>query len=108
MPTSTEISQMMVESFVPDKAQGVNAIVQFELTGDDGGNFWLDIADGGITAHDGVAPSPKTTIKSTAEDYVKIATGEMNGMQAVMSGKLKISGDMGVAMKMQTMFQAPN
>ena len=104
MPTSQEISEMMVERFLPEKAQGVTAIVQFELTGDDGGNFWLDINDGGITANEGVAESPKTTIKSSAEDYLKIATGELNGMQAVMSGKLKISGDMGVAMKMQNMF----
>lgn len=104
MPTSAEISQMMVERFLPEKAQGVEAIVQFELTGDDGGMFWLDISNGGISASEGVAENPKTTIKSTAEDYLKVATGEMNGMQAVMSGKLKISGDMGVAMKMQTMF----
>lgn len=104
MPTSAEISQQMVDRFLPDKAQGVDAIVQFELTGDDGGMFWLNISNGGITANEGVADSPKTTIKSSAEDYLKIATGQMNGMQAVMSGKLKISGDMGVAMKMQTMF----
>jgi putative sterol carrier protein len=104
MPTSAEISQMMVEGFKPEKAAGVNAVIQFDLSGDGGGQFWLDINDGTISAHEGMAENPKMTLKSTTEDYYDVATGQLNPMQAFMSGKIKISGDMSLAMKMQTMF----
>ena len=43
-------------------------------------------------------------LKTTMEDLTSIANGDLNPMAAVMFGKLKISGDMGVAMKMQSLF----
>lgn len=105
MATIAEIKDGMVEAFQPEKASGVNAVIQFDLTGDNGGQFYLDIDDGSITVNDGMADNPKTTIVATTEDYFKVATGELGAMPAVMSGKLKIKGDMGVAMKMQQMFK---
>ena len=44
------------------------------------------------------------TVKASADDWFAVATGEMNAMQAFMTGKLKILGDMGLAMKLQTIF----
>ena len=105
MSKIAELKQGMIEAFQPDKASGVDATIQFDLSGDDGGQFYLDINDGNIEAHDGMADNPKTTIVASAEDYMKIATGELQAMTAVMSGKLKIKGDMGMAMKMQSMFK---
>ena len=105
MATIAEIKEGMVEAFQPEKASGVNAIIQFDLTGENGGHFYLNINDGTIDVHDGMADNPKTTIVATTEDYYKVATGELGAMPAVMSGKLKIKGDMGVAMKMQQMFK---
>ncbi|MDX1995182.1 MAG: SCP2 sterol-binding domain-containing protein [bacterium] len=106
MPTSTEISQMMVAGFKPEKAEGVDAVIQFDLSGDGGGQFYVHIANQGITAHEGVAENPKMTLKASAEDYYNVATGKLNAMQAFMGGKIKIQGDMGLAMKMQGMFSA--
>ena len=106
MPTSTEISEMMVSGFVAEKAQGVTTILQFDLSGDGGGQFWLDINDGNIQAYEGTHENPNMTLKASAEDYYNVATGKMNAMQAFMSGKIKIQGDMSMAMKMQGMFQA--
>lgn len=104
MPTTSEISQMMVSGFVPEKAEGVNAIIQFDLSGDNGGQFYLNIADGDISAGDGLADNPKMTVKADADDYYNVATGKTNAMQAFMSGKIKIQGDMSLAMKLQSMF----
>lgn len=104
MPTSAEISEMMVQHFDATKAQGLSAVIQFDLSGDGGGQFYLDINDGQITSHEGLAENPKMTLKSTAEDYYNVATGKLNPMQAFMSGKIKIQGDMGIAMKMQSIF----
>jgi putative sterol carrier protein len=104
MPTTAEIAETMVASFVPEKAQGVDVIIQFDLSGDNGGQFWLDIKDGQIASYEGVNENPKMTLKANAEDWYNVATGKLNAMQAFMSGKIKIQGDMSVAMKLNSMF----
>jgi putative sterol carrier protein len=110
MPTSQEVAGIfpaMASRFIPAKAEGVNAVIQFNLSGDNGGLFWLKIADGTCESGDGQAESPKMTLKAAADDWHAVSTGKMNAMQAFMSGKLKIEGDMGIAMKLQTMFANP-
>jgi putative sterol carrier protein len=47
------------------------------------------------------------TMTLAAQDYVDLIGGKLNGQMAFMSGKLKIAGDMGLAMKMQTLFKRP-
>ena len=105
MPALAEIKDGMVQAFQPDKASGVDAVIQFDLSGDDGGQFYIHINDGALEVHDGMSDNAKTTLVAAAEDYYKVATGELAAMPAVMSGKLKIKGDMGMAMKMQQMFK---
>ncbi len=105
MPTSNEIGNMMVEGFVAEKAQGLDAILQFDLSGDDGGQFYLEINDGEITKTEGIHENPNMTLKASSDDYYNVATGQLNPMQAFMSGKIKIQGDMSMAMKMQSMFK---
>ncbi|HUN07985.1 MAG TPA: SCP2 sterol-binding domain-containing protein [Aggregatilineales bacterium] len=107
MATVQEIAQIfpaMATRLIADKAQGVNATIQFNLSGDNGGMFWLKIADGTCEAGEGAAENPKMTLKAAADDWYAVSTGKMNPMQAFMSGKIKIEGDMGMAMKLQTMF----
>jgi putative sterol carrier protein len=107
MPTNTEIAQIfptMCERFIPTKAEGLNAIIQFDLSGDNGGLYWLRISDGKCESGEGQAENPKMTLKALADDYFAVVTGAMNPMQAFMSGKIKIQGDMSLAMKLQTMF----
>ena len=101
MPTATEISQMMVEKISPETAGDLDATIQFDLSGDDGGQFYLVINNGSGEAHQGVADNPKMTLQSSSEDWYKVMTGETKAMTAFMSGKIKIKGDMGLAMKMQ-------
>ncbi len=107
MPTNEEIAQIfpgMVSRFVPSKAEGVDAVIQFNLSGDNGGLFWIKVSDGTCTSGTGQAENPRMTLKASADDWYAVSTGKLNAMQAFMSGKLKIEGDMGMAMKLQTMF----
>lgn len=94
----------MVDHFIPEKAGDMTATILFDLSGDNGGFFWIKIADGAATTGAGETPDPAMTVKASADDWFAVATGQMNPMQAFMTGKLKILGDMGLAMKMQTMF----
>jgi putative sterol carrier protein len=107
MASQQEVAQLfpaMAERFVPEKAQGVDAVIQFELAGDNGGLYWLKINDGSCTAGEGQIDNARATFKAAADDWYNIATGQSNPMQAFMTGKLKVAGDMGLAMKMQQMF----
>jgi putative sterol carrier protein len=65
------------------------------------------IKDGACNVAEGAHASPNMTMTMAAQDYVDMISGKLNGQMAFMSGKLKIAGDMGLAMKMQSLFKRP-
>ncbi len=106
MATKEEISQIfprMLERFSAEKAGDLNTVIQFELSGDNGGTYWIKIADGQCTTGEGANDSTNMTVKASADDFLAIVNGQMNPMQAVMMGKLKVS-DVGIGMKMTQIF----
>ena len=105
--TPKEIFEAMPANLDPNGAKGVNATIQFNLSGDNGGEWYVTIKDGAATTSAGKAPSANMTMSMAAQDYVDMITGKLNGQMAFMSGKLKISGDIRLAMKMQTLFKRP-
>ncbi|MGQ0600410.1 MAG: SCP2 sterol-binding domain-containing protein [Anaerolineales bacterium] len=108
MPKVTTIKEIfdgMPGAFLADKAAGVNAVIQFEMTGDGGGAYYATLANGQCTVTEGVAPNPAMTLSASAADYIRIVNGELNPMQAFMQGKVKMKGDMSLAMKMQQFFK---
>jgi putative sterol carrier protein len=105
--TPQEIFAEMPNALNADAAKGMNATIQFNLSGDDGGQWYVVVKDGKAEVSKGTAPSPNMTLSMSAQDYVDMTMGKLNGQMAFMSGKLKISGDMGLAMKMQSLFKRP-
>ena len=105
--TPKEIFAEMPANLNADAAKGMNSTIQFKLTGDGGGDYYVEIKDGTAKVSQGTAPSPNMTMTMAAQDYVDMITGKLNGQMAFMSGKLKIAGDMSLAMKMQTLFKRP-
>lgn len=87
--------------FSAEGAKGMVATFQFNLSGDGGMNFYVNIDDGKMDAAIGTHASPTVTINMTASDYIKMVNGKLNGQMAFMTGKLKISGNIPIAMKMQ-------
>ena len=85
----------------PAKIAAMDAGFSFDLSGDDGGPFHITLHDGTGRAGPGAAESPNVTITMKDTDFVDLATGKLDGTAAFMSGKLKIKGDMGLAMKLQ-------
>ena len=84
----------------------MNAVIHFKFTGEEAGEWNARIEDGKVDVAQG-APSDAATMTLTADsgDYVKIFTGEIDGMQAFMQGKIKLGGDLNLAMKMMQMFK---
>jgi putative sterol carrier protein len=107
MPTAEEVFSEINNrlSTNPEKVKGMNATYQFDLTGDGGVQKYLTLANDTGQVHDGQAESPNITITMAANDFVDLATGKLDGTMAFMSGKLKIKGDMGLAMKLQNVLR---
>jgi len=104
--TISQLMEKMPGAFIPEKAQGVNAIIHFKFTGAEAGDWNATIADGRVDVAKGAPSQPATmTLTADSEDYVKLFTGELDGMQAFMQGKLKLGGDLNLAMKMMQMFK---
>ena len=81
------------DRFNAQAAKGVDVRFQFELSGKGGGTWYVEIKGGKLTVKEGKGPNPTATMKASAEDYLKIANGEMNKMLAFVRGKLKVDGD---------------
>ena len=103
--TVAELMERMPGAFIPEKAVGVDAVIQFKFTGEEAGDWNVTITDGKVDVARGTHPAPKMTLTADSADYVKIITGELDGMQAFMQGKIKLAGDLNLAMKLMQMFK---
>ncbi|WP_246017781.1 SCP2 sterol-binding domain-containing protein [Mesobacillus subterraneus] len=94
-----EIEKVMTEK--PEPIQGMNVVYQYEITGDDSGTFQLQINDGIARVIEGTEAEPNCTLKLTDKNFKKMIMGKLNGTAAFMTGKLKIQGSMGLALKLE-------
>jgi hypothetical protein len=85
----------------PDVVTKINAIYQFNISGPGGGAWTVDCTAPGGKVTAGTVPTAKCTVAATDQDFLNIVNGKLNPQMAFMSGKLKIQGDMGLAMKLQ-------
>lgn len=98
-----EMFMKMQSKFQPEKAEGLNASIQLRVS-DQEKDYWLSIYDDKVDLHEGITEDPRMTLIANAEDFAGVIEGELNPMQAFMSGKLTVKGDMGLAMKLQSIF----
>ena len=105
--TTQEIMTRLPEAFLAEKAAGVEAVVQCQFTGDGGGDWVITIRDSRCTVEPGQAPNPKLTLRLSAQDFHSLISGKLNGMQAFMLGKVKVTGDLSLAMRLAGLFKAP-
>jgi putative sterol carrier protein len=85
----------------PDVASKINAIYQFDITGPNGGSWFVDLTKPGGEVGTGATANPGCTVTMSDNDFVALFTKKLNGQMAFMTGKLKIKGNMGLAMKLQ-------
>jgi putative sterol carrier protein len=104
MATVQESFAAMPGRFRPDKASGTNATIQYDIGGEGGGTWNAVIKDGACTVNEGAATNPNLTLSIAAQDWLDMLSGKQSGQMLFMSGKLKIKGDMGLAMKLGSMF----
>ena len=110
MPTIDEVFKMIDAALKedPSRSQGLDAVYQFNLSGDEEGTYQVVLRPDGSYAGAGELETSNCTLSMESEDFKKLVQGEMNGTQAFLSGKLRIDGDMGLALRLQDVLSAYN
>lgn len=85
----------------PERTAGMSNSYLFEIEG--AGTWKVDVRDGGVTVTEG-GDGADCTISTSEETFEKIVSGDQNPTTAYMTGKLKVKGDMGAALKLQKLF----
>ena len=102
MSNVIEFLQKMTSAFDPQAASGANCVLQFNTSKP----AHITIKDGTATLAEGAASSPDVTLIMADEDLIALLKGELNGMQAFMTGKLQLEGDMMLAQRLGSFFDA--
>jgi putative sterol carrier protein len=98
----------MPRAFDPVGGKDVAGDIQFDISGEGGGKMVLSIADGQCSFWEGESTSPRLTIRSAGEIWLKVARGEINRAKALMDGLYHVEGDMSLLLRMGELFRAPS
>lgn len=94
----------MIVNFDAAAAEGVDAVFQWELLGDGGGAWHIAVKDGKAELFPEKHAAPNVSQMSSIDLFLGMVNFEVNAMQAFMSGKLKVTGDMMLAQKIMEIF----
>jgi putative sterol carrier protein len=84
----------------PEVGQAINGPVAFDLSGEGGGQWTIDLSTAEAPVTEGVADNAKVTLLMTATDFASMIHGELDAQKAFLTGQLKVKGDMGAALKL--------
>ena len=99
-----EVFEVMPKRFKSEAAQGLDAVFQFDIAGDDGGTWVLEVRDGACQVREETHANPNVSLSMTSDTWLSILNKELNAVQAFLSGRLKISGDIMLAQKIPDLF----
>ena len=85
----------------PDVAEKIGAVFQFEVSGPDGGSWYVDLSKPGGAVCAGTSADAGCTVAVKDSDLIALVNGKLSAGMAFMTGKIKIKGDYGLAMKLQ-------
>ena len=106
--TLAEIMAKVPQAFVPAKAGDMNAIVHFKFTGAEAGEWNATIRDGTCQVAQGIPRSrPTITVAADSDDFRRMVTGRLDPTRAFMEGRLKLTGNTELAIKLVSIFRMP-
>ena len=93
--------KVLPSRFKPEKAAGVDVIVQIRITGPNGGDWTVAIKNLKLEVKEGAHPSPAITLEMTEADYLDLVNGKMSGEKAFLMGKVRFKGNIALALKLR-------
>lgn len=100
-----QIFKQLPQNVDLSKLGDFKATVVFSLSGEGGGDYQVNIADGKVTTEKASDEKPTAKVSMDADDYKDMMSGKLNPVQAFMSGKVRVEGDLNAVMKLQSMFK---
>ncbi len=103
MASAKEIFEQKIPAKLQDKGDkisSIHTIYEFNITGEGGGVWSIDLTGGKKEVTAGSTGQAKCTVTVSAGDFSDIIDGKLNPQMAFMTGKLKVAGDMGLALKL--------
>jgi putative sterol carrier protein len=104
LTTVKELFQALPSKLDKEAAEDLDAVYQFDLSGPQGGQYQLLVQNGVCVVKEGTHANPHVTLSVDAEDCVRLLNGQLSGQAIFMSGRLQISGDLGLAMQLKSLF----
>lgn len=102
--TVKEVFETMPKVFAADKAVGVDAVFQFHITGGEAADWHIVVKSGACEISEGVHDKPSVSLTMADTDWLAMCNGQLDGMAAFMSGKLKATGNIMMAQQFRTLF----
>jgi putative sterol carrier protein len=105
---SSEVSaaiEALPRGFVAEKAGNLRALVQLDLTGENGDQWVLDVADGQCQVRQEVTDQPDVTLIMDADDLVALFNNQLDPVQAFMAGKIQVKGNLGLVLQLLGSFK---
>jgi putative sterol carrier protein len=102
--TVKEFFRVLPGKLDADAAEWIDAVYQFDLSGPHGGQYHLTVKDGTCVVHEGVHPDPHVTFSMSGEDCLGLLKGQLDGPSVFLSGRLRVSGDLGLAIQLKMLF----
>jgi putative sterol carrier protein len=102
--TPQQVFDSMRDSFQANKAKGLHVRYQWELSGPNGGEWWIDVNDGTYKMGKGKIDNPSVTFITSDNDWVAMSNGKLKGTWAYMTGRLKVRGSQAIARKLNEIF----
>lgn len=93
------------KAFLPEKATGLEAVIQYRLTGEEGGDYIIRIGNNQCWVEEGMVENPTLTMTADGAFFRDVMLGREDGMRGFMSGKLQLAGDPNLAMKLSSLFE---
>ena len=102
--TAKDIIDSLPSKLDKDAAEDLDAVYQFDLKGEQGGQYQLIVQNGTCEVKEGTHDHPHVTLSLDAEDCKKLLKGQLSGMAIAMFGRMQIAGDIGLALQLKSLF----
>jgi putative sterol carrier protein len=89
------------QRFKPEKAKGIDVIVNIEISGNNVGKWIVIIKNQILKINEGLHTSPSLSLKISEKDYLDVINGKLSGEKAFFTGKLKLKGNISQALRLK-------